>query len=117
MFFSIVNVEEGNDGRLPILKAIGAGYMLVFRLIFWWCVYSAVITLVTVRDAARRAGRAVLISAAFLTFVITYSLPFLAAVAYERYMIPLVPVTLLYLVFMLNERVWCRPRKCHPSCG
>lgn len=96
MFVKITNVVEEGGGEPGPLKILGAAYMLLFRLIFWLCVFISARNIFTGKNRP--------LAWIYLLFILSYSLYYLAGFAYERHVMPLVYVTLFYSAWLLNKR-------------
>ena len=87
-----------------LLKKIGMLYMLIFRVIFLGSI------LIAAKSIFAAKGRPLLegderrtVSTVYLVFISSFIVYYLFGGVCQRHIIPLVPVTLFYLVWILNE--------------
>lgn len=100
------------DGTIDIdekpsygLRLAGILYMFVFRIIFFVCLAIALKNIISKKGRALLEGaEEAVVSSIYLGFIAAYSCFYLAGFAYERYVMVIVALTLLYLVWILNDR-------------
>jgi len=87
------------------LRLLGMLYMFVFRIIFVVCLAISLKSILSKKCKALLEGAEnAVVSFIYLGFIAAYSCFYLAGFAYERYVMIIVALTLLYLTWILNNR-------------
>lgn len=105
MFLKVTNVADVNSKTHPRLQCLGIIYMIIYRIIFAFCLVVAAGNIFAKRGRPLLQGeeKAVL-SSIYIGFILGYSFFHLIGFANQRNVITLVPVTLFYLVWILNNK-------------
>lgn len=105
LFVRIEGTVDIDEKPLYGLRLLGMLYMLVFRIIFLVCL------VISLKNIFGKKGKALLggaenavVSFIYLGFIAVYSCFYLAGFAYERYVMVIVALTLLYLAWILDDR-------------
>lgn len=103
-----LGIRSTIGGQLPrpasdVLGWFSTLYLLIFRVMLWGClIYSLIPIGLLGPRAIRRGSQPVLVPAAYLAFVLLYSVPYLAGVVTWERVLPLVIPTVVYCLWALN---------------